>query len=200
MDTNEKVKILAQNLQNFEIICKENSEVLVYKCKKCEANFPCKKKLKDHVQKNHFSENKCNECGESFKEHWKFEQHLKEHGMKKEFECGECKKTFYTRWRREKHLEIHGTQMEKFCHYFNNGKVCPYEEFGCKFKYEESDECSFQERCLKRLCQYRHHQSEGNQKTWKCKEKNWMDEPCEFESRLELRLKNRKIAPSCDSY
>ena len=85
--------------------------------------------MKDHIQKNHMKENKCNKYGEGFKEHWKFEQHLKEHGQKKEFECGKCEKTFYTRWRKEKHLEIHSTEMTKFCHYFNNCKVCPYEEF-----------------------------------------------------------------------
>ena len=150
--------------------------------------------MKEHFQKNHLQENKCNECGEGFNEQWKLEKHLKEHGQKKEFECGECKKTFYTRWRREKHLEIHEPEITKFCHYFNNFKVCPYEEFGCKFKHEESDECTFQSRCRNRLCQYRHHESEGNQKTWKCSENNWMGDHCEFESTVELRLKNHMLA------
>ena len=192
IETNEKVKILAQNLQNLDIKCKEKSEVLVFECEKCDANFQSKKKLKDHFQKNHFGENKCNECGEAFKEHWEIEQHLKEHGKKKEFVCGKCEKTFYTKWRKEKHLEIHSTEMTKFCHYFNNCKVCPYEEFGCKFTHEESDECRFQGRCRNRLCQYRH--CEGKQKTWKCRENNWMDGNCEFESRIELRLKNHMLA------
>ena len=75
--------------------------------------------------------------------------------------------------------------MEKFCHFFNNFKLCPYEEFGCKFKHEESDECSFQGRCRNRLCQYRHCDSEGKQKTRKCKENIWMGDNCEFESRVE---------------
>ena len=64
----------------------------------------------------------------------------------------------------KKHLENHMDEMTKFCHYFNNFKVCPYEEFVCQFKREESDECTFQGMCRNRLWQYRHHESERKAK------------------------------------
>ena len=46
--------------------------------------------------------------------------------------------------------------MEKFCHYFNNGKVCPYDDIGCKFKHKDSDKCKYDKYCNFKLCQYKH--------------------------------------------
>ena len=34
--------------------------------------------------------------------------------------------------------------------------MCPFVEFGCAFKHEESPECFYEARCKKRLCQYKH--------------------------------------------
>jgi hypothetical protein len=44
----------------------------------------------------------------------------------------------------------------KYCHYFNNGKRCPFAEIGCKFNHELSNECSHGKDCGFSLCQYRH--------------------------------------------
>ena len=46
--------------------------------------------------------------------------------------------------------------MGKYCHYYNNGKLCPYFEVGCMFKHEESEKCNFDKQCRFTLCQYKH--------------------------------------------
>ena len=55
-------------------------------------------------------------------------------------------------------MEVHSADS-KFCHYFNNEKPCPYEEFGCKFKHEKSSTCSYGQRCNNTLCQFQHKQT-----------------------------------------
>ena len=90
-------------------------------------------------------ENECTLCDDKFPEHWTFEKHLQEHGRMKEFSCEHCDKTFYTEWQLGKHEESQGKNL-KFCHYYNNSKKCPYEDFGCKFKNKESPSCSFKGR------------------------------------------------------
>ena len=47
-------------------------------------------------------------------------------------------------------------ENKKFCHFFNNGKTCPYEKIGCKFLHQPSATCYFGEKCKNKLCQYRH--------------------------------------------
>ena len=87
----------------------------------------------------------------------------------------------------------------KICHYFNDGKSCPYEDLGCKFKHKVSKECPFQDKCYRKLCQYKHtdmgkdHREELI-KEWKCEELNWSDEPCAFKSTLRIRFKNHMTA------
>ena len=48
------------------------------------------------------------------------------------------------------------------CHYFNNGKMCPFEELGCKLLHVFARNCKFGERCNKRLCPRRHDDEEVN--------------------------------------
>ena len=79
--------------------------------------------------------------------------------------------------------------MSKYCHYFNNFKECPYEEFGCKIKHEESQDCRFQRSCRNTLCQFRHGR-DSEEMSWKCKKMNWMNDM----SHVELRLKNHMLA------
>ena len=51
-------------------------------------------------------------------------------------------------------MEIH-TGKVKYCHYYNNGKACPYEEIGCKFLHMESQMCPFKP-CKNSMCQFKH--------------------------------------------
>ena len=44
----------------------------------------------------------------------------------------------------------------KFCHYFNNSKICPYAKFGCKFSHSDAKICKFNKSCKRKLCPYMH--------------------------------------------
>ena len=47
-------------------------------------------------------------------------------------------------------------QDRKKCHYFNNRKKCPFEEFGCMFSHELSEMCTFDRICTNKLWSYQH--------------------------------------------
>ena len=70
--------------------------------------------------------------------------------------CDKCDKTFYLKWRLAKHKSIHQTKNVRFCHYFNNEKLCPFEEIGCMFLHAKSEICRFKKSCKNDLCQFRH--------------------------------------------
>ena len=53
----------------------------------------------------------------------------------------------------------------KKCHCFNNSKICPFEDIGCKFAHEDSEKCYFFDRCRNQLCQFKHNRSDGNKNT-----------------------------------
>ena len=50
-------------------------------------------------------------------------------------------------------MSLHVTN--KYCHYYNNQKTCPFELLRCKFKHEESPLCKFKN-CFNPLCQFKH--------------------------------------------
>ena len=85
------------------------------------------------------------------------EDHMsKKHEASKQFKCDDCGKYFHLMWRLRKHQLIHNTgerEVLKYCHYFNNGKECPYEEIGCQFLHLESSKCHFLI-CSNDLCQF----------------------------------------------
>ena len=86
----------------------------------------------------------------------KLEEHLREHDNAEKFKCRLCESEFYSEWRLKKHIEGHQQVNRKCCHYYNNGKKCPFAEIGCKFKHEISYECFHGKGCGFSLCQYRH--------------------------------------------
>ena len=47
----------------------------------------------------------------------------------------------------------------KFCHYFSNGKCCPFDAIGCMFRHEMSQKCNL-ESCRDKLCQNQHSEVE----------------------------------------
>ena len=63
---------------------------------------------------------------------------------------------FILEWRLKKHTIIHSTQNIKYCHFFNNEEICLYDEIGCMYKHEVSPKCFFQDKCRRKLCQYKH--------------------------------------------
>ena len=131
------------------------------KCVQCNESFEKKVLLKRHIKENHKRMNSveaisCAQCGERFKENWLLEVHLKNHIEAETFECEVCDKVFRTKWRLRKHKEMHSNEETKKCHYFNNGKLCPYEEVGCKFVHTDSELCLHGNKCKHTLCSFKH--------------------------------------------
>merc|ERR1712082_511832 len=73
---------------------------------------------------------------------WQLELHMKSHDNINPFKCDICDKDFLMKWRLQKHVMAH-KGPRKHCHYFNNSKVCPYEQVGCQFQHKNSGKCRF---------------------------------------------------------
>ena len=153
----DKIKHLDQllNVAKKRETSDECESISGFKCNECGNCFERQPDLKEHKKKNHQRVYRCNRCEETFLESWMMEKHLKTHGNAKVFKCNICEREFYTSWRLGKHVTGH-TGKVKFCHYFNNGKKCPYYELGCQFKHEDSEKCKFDKRCHFKLCQFKH--------------------------------------------
>ena len=74
------------------------------------------------------------------------------------FQCDECDMEFRHEAVLEKHKEAAHEDVELFCHYFNNEKDCPFEDKRM-FVHKESEVCKFGNLCERRLCMYRHEES-----------------------------------------
>ena len=117
--------------------------------------FESKGKLKTHIKKEHRKKKCCKYCDGTFDQTYELEKHLEGH-KEKEFECTACGKRFQLEWRLKKHLASHELKTMKKCHYFNNGKACPFEEIGCMFLHVLSPKCIFNRMCKNKLCPYQH--------------------------------------------
>ena len=84
-------------------------------------------------------EKKCTECEKAFTKNSDLEAHMIDnHGQEKTFKCKVCDKTFVLEWRMNKHLHMHGEKVS-MCKFFTNNQHCPYEDIGCKFSHEPSE-------------------------------------------------------------
>ena len=102
----------------------------------------------------------CNLCENTFCRFVDLETHIRTcHENHEMFTCEQCDKGFVLKWRLKKHMRIHSDRRIKHCHYFNNGKACPFYEIGCKFLHALSNTCKSGEDCDRRLCPYRHDKS-----------------------------------------
>ena len=99
----------------------------------------------------------CDHCDEKFDSHSSIEMHLKNLNVTKQFKCSECEMSLHTKWRLNKHKKMHQSSSKiRKCHFFNSGKICPFEQLGCKFKHEYSDKCKFGEKCTFHMCHFKH--------------------------------------------
>ena len=140
----------------------EQDSRIEIKCKICDIMYTSKKNLKLHMRESHPKSFNCIICAESFEKSSDMELHLKENHSSPEFTCDQCDKSFVLKWRLKKHLEIHMKSSAKSCHYFNNGKNCPYENVGCMFLHKDSENCYFGVQCKNKLCQFKHPEHKNN--------------------------------------
>ena len=110
------------------------------------------------VKSNEFGKTiNCNQCDKSYDRFVDLEVHIKNfHEKHPGFKCDQCEKVFSLKWRLKKHLNLHSRNYIKCCHYFNNNKHCPYEEYGCKFLHTNSKNCVFGKKCRVKLCPFKH--------------------------------------------
>ena len=123
--------------------------------KVCNRTFESRGNLKTHKKEEHQKKKICKYCEETFEQTYKLEKHLEGH-KEKEFECTTCGKIFQLEWRLKKHHASHDLKTLKKCHYFNNGKLCPFEEIGCMFLHVLSPKCIFNRMCKNKMCPYQH--------------------------------------------
>ena len=163
----KEIPLLKQKLSEFEKVIndlklrkditeEENLRELI-KCIQCDKSFDLKKKLKKHLRETHPRSVKCKTCDKVFSENCELEVHIKtDHQEINEYGCDHCDKKFVLKWRLSKHRQNHSNKLIKKCHYFNNGKICPYEAIGCMFAHEIADSCKFGQICGNKLCSYTH--------------------------------------------
>jgi chromosome segregation ATPase len=147
----EKMKTLIKTLEHKLESLNHEKEGL---SSKRDLNFENKNDMKKHL-KEHDEKIQCNVCELAFDIHIDFEVHLKTHEKAKTFKCDICNQEFYLNWRLRKHKEGHEKSL-KYCHYFNNDLICPYEDNGCKFAHKVSPVCRFNLKCTNKLCPFRH--------------------------------------------
>ena len=81
---------------------------------------------------------------------------MNDHGEEKSYDCDKCEAKFMFGWKLEKHIRIHNSWNIRKCHYFNNDKLCPYMDDGCKFQHLQAEICRYGDKCQKTKCQFRH--------------------------------------------
>ena len=129
-----------------------------FSCDHCRYSISSKKELKEHVKMCHPKDIRCKLCDTAFEENHMLEYHLQNvHNEKKSFKCNDCERTFVLQWRLDKHVKMHSPKkVVKTCHYFNNGRLCPFQDIGCMFLHSNAPFCKYSNMCMKTMCQYRH--------------------------------------------
>ena len=69
--------------------------------------------------------------------------------------CDVCAKTFKYEDLRKKHMLITHENFRIYCHFFNNGKTCPYNE-DCVFLHKDSTVCKYGIACERKYCMFKH--------------------------------------------
>ena len=125
-------------------------------CKACGKIYKSKRGLRKHIVECHPIKIKCKKCEAFFYKKSDLEKHLEAfHDEKRNHTCEQFDKTFVMQWRLNKHVESHA-EGTKFCHFFNFGKTCHYEDIGWMFLHKNSERCYFGDKCNNKLCQFTH--------------------------------------------
>ena len=150
-----KIKQLEDRIKGKSL---ESNDVVINDicCKKCDKSFETMKELKSHKRNTHQAKYICTHCDVEFRHLNEMEKHkISTHGQTDKHKCESCEMEFISEIRLRNHINSH-KYATKYCHFFNNGKECIYEELGCKFRHEKSEMCKFRDKCKKLLCGYRH--------------------------------------------
>ena len=143
--------------EKHEVLEKKYEEVTTkkeFKCDGCDKHFTSVGKLRRH-ERTHKSTSRafqCEKCEIVCNEEWKLKAHSKMHAK---YSCEICDKTFKNEETKSKHKRIVHENLKLYCHYFNNGKDCPYQEEFI-FLHEASKSCKYGGVCERQLCMFRH--------------------------------------------
>ena len=154
-DLVDEVKRLKAVVNDLKDQKREEIVKKVLDCNVCKETFNSRNELNAHRKSKHTKQIKCQFCEETFDENYKLENHLIKHETKG-YKCDECEKTFHLEWRFHKHQLSHNSTTIRKCHYFNNDKICPFEEIGCMFMHETSSKCKYDKLCRLKLCSFQH--------------------------------------------
>ena len=151
--------------EKYEILEKKYDECRIntkttFKCNNCDEVFVSLGDLKKH-RKRHNSNQvmfQCDECERNFKEEWKLNAHIKSH---EKYSCDHCDKRFKFQDIRDKHVKIAHESLKIYCHFFNNGKTCPFND-ECVFLHEDAEICKYGAQCERNNCMFKHENDTNN--------------------------------------
>ena len=155
-DWKTKYETLSNQYQSLKSKCdlekaKKNTNL---RCNNCKQSFQTLKDFKKHKEEHHSKQDvfNCSKCDKTFNEDWKLNAHMKLH---KNYQCDQCSKNFKYKELLRKHVKITHESFKLYCHYFNNKKICPYNE-ECVFLHEEANLCKYGMVCERMLCMFKH--------------------------------------------
>ena len=202
-----KMKILEGKINDKSKQCEEKEENRIF-CKQCQQMFESIGQLKKHMKRSHAKKFKCDKCDQEMSSLSAFEFHLLScYTEISKFKCEKCDNEFITEIRLKNHQRMHETQV-KYCHFFNNGKVCKFAKLGCRFKHEESEKCKYGDKCKKQLCGYKHFDSDESEEQKSSEESNEMNHsrddqnslPVQNEEPVDWRELEEAKDMICDQY
>lgn len=134
---------------------------MCFKCKKCQKESNSEYNLKTHDASAHArTKAKCKTCTKVFTKNSDLEVHIEiEHKQAVKLNCNICDMTFALEWRMRKHTIMHSgdRRNSRYCHFFNNEKICPFAKIRFMFMHENAPRCTYMDKCLKTLCPFRHY-------------------------------------------
>ena len=123
-------------------------------CDQCEYKANNKDMLDRHVESVHERFlYECNQCDKKFNSTDNLKTHFEKYHKENIFKCEECDAKFKNSSDIRKHKQAH--LSESFCHTFNNFPKCQYGS-SCIFLHSKAPFCSYDGRCIRPSCQYRH--------------------------------------------
>ena len=170
-DLEEEFKKRASELKNLILLteklfkkyekCLKIKASACFQCKICEQECSNIKDLQENKKEKHITseEFKWYDCDRIFKSQKKLDDHEK---TNEKFEWDECDKVFQYEGLLERHVDaVHSdSDCIIYCHYYNNGKECPFGDV-CIFENEELEKCKYGQACERIKCMYSHDENDN---------------------------------------